>query len=86
MPNLGQIVVAFVALPALGWGSDKIIKRRAAKNGGVHEPENRLIALAAPIVIGVVACILFGYAYTYPFRVHWFALGELPLFRQKPAH
>jgi hypothetical protein len=39
MAQLGQIVVAFVALPALGILSDKLITYMARRNGGVHERE-----------------------------------------------
>jgi hypothetical protein len=35
----GQIVVAFVALPALGVFSDKLITFMAKRNDGVHERE-----------------------------------------------
>ena len=47
--NAGQIVMALIALPLLGNGSDAVIKWRARRNGGVHEPENRL--LSAKIII-----------------------------------
>lgn len=70
----GQIVVCFVMLPVLGFGSDKLIKRMAARNGGIHEPEVRLIPLGIPIVLGSTACILFGYAYDNPYKVHWFSI------------
>lgn len=35
--NIGQIVVALVALPLLGNGSDYVLRYRAKRNGGVHE-------------------------------------------------
>lgn len=35
--NAGQIVVALVALPLLGNGSDYVLKFKARRNGGVHE-------------------------------------------------
>lgn len=72
--NAGQIVVAFIALPFLGFGSDKLIKSRARKNGGIHEPEARLLTLGLPIVIGIISCVIFGYAYDHPYQFHWFAL------------
>lgn len=70
--NIGQIVVALLALPLLGHGSDKIIKWRASRNNGIHEPENRIIPLILPIVIGVFSAILYGYGAQYPTRYHWF--------------
>ncbi|KAF2022406.1 MFS general substrate transporter [Aaosphaeria arxii CBS 175.79] len=70
--NAGQIVVAFVALPLLGNGSDFIIKWRARRNGGVHEPENRLLLLWIPLIVGVLASNLYGQAGSHPGDYHWF--------------
>lgn len=72
--NAGQIVVAFVALPLLGNGSDFIIKWRARRNGGVHEPENRLLLLWIPLIMGVIASVLYGQAGQHPDRYHWFVI------------
>ncbi|KAI5477294.1 hypothetical protein MNV49_006515 [Pseudohyphozyma bogoriensis] len=54
--------------------SDRLITFMARRNGGVHEPEVRLIPLVFPIVIGVFSCVLFGYTYDNPEKVHWFAI------------
>ncbi|KAJ4406537.1 hypothetical protein N0V91_004479 [Didymella pomorum] len=70
--NAGQIVVAFVALPLLGNGSDAIIKWRARRNGGVHEPENRLLLLWIPLLVGCLAATLYGIAAQNPDKYHWF--------------
>lgn len=70
--NAGQIVVAFVALPLLGNGSDFVIKWRAKRNGGVHEPENRLLLLWIPLLVGVLASTLYGQAAQNPGKYHWF--------------
>ncbi|OAG03860.1 MFS general substrate transporter [Paraphaeosphaeria sporulosa] len=72
--NAGQIIVAFVALPLLGNGSDFIIKWRARRNGGVHEPENRLLLLGIPISVGVIAAVIYGQAGAHPEKYHWFAI------------
>lgn len=72
--NAGQIVVAFIALPLLGNGSDFIIKWRAKRNGGVHEPENRLLPLCIPLTIGVLASVIYGQAAQHPSQYHWFAI------------
>lgn len=74
MAQAGQIVVAFLCLPLIGFGSDRLITYMARRNNGVHEPETRLIPLAVPIIIGVMSCVLFGYAYDRPFQFHWFAI------------
>ncbi|KAL5115153.1 hypothetical protein ACEQ8H_006989 [Pleosporales sp. CAS-2024a] len=72
--NAGQVLVAFVTLPLLGIGSDKIIKWRARRNAGVHEPENRLLLLGIPISVGVLAAVLYGQAGAYPEHYHWFTM------------
>jgi hypothetical protein len=72
--NAGQIVVAFIALPLLGNGSDYVIKWRARRNGGVHEPENRLLLLGIPVLIGVIAAVLYGQAGQHPENYHWFVI------------
>ena len=73
--NAGQIAVAFIALPLLGHGSDFVIKWRARRNGGVHEPENRLLLLWIPILIGIIADVIYGQAGAHPgcglARVSW---------------
>ena len=60
--NAGQIMVSLIGLPLFGYGSDKLVKWRADRNGGVHEPETRLILLIIPICVGVLSCMLFGQA------------------------
>ncbi|EUC42415.1 hypothetical protein COCMIDRAFT_103556 [Bipolaris oryzae ATCC 44560] len=72
--NAGQVVVAFVTLPLLGYGSDKIIKWRAKRNGGLHEPENRLLALWIPIMVGILSATLYGQAGEHPEKYHWFVI------------
>ncbi|KAL6355872.1 hypothetical protein LRP88_09455 [Fusarium phalaenopsidis] len=70
--NTGQIVVALIALPLLGQGSDKIIKWRANKNGGIHEPESRIISLVIPITVGTFTAVLYGQGAAHPEHYHWF--------------
>ena len=70
--NTGQIVVAVVALPLLGFGSDKIIQWKARRNNGIHEPEVRLLTLFLPIVIGVFTVVLYGQGASHPYQYHWF--------------
>lgn len=72
--NAGQIVIALIALPALGTGSDKIVQWRARRNGGMHEPENRLLPLIFPVCVGVLAAVIYGQACQFPEKYHWFAL------------
>ncbi|KAI7361331.1 MFS general substrate transporter [Hortaea werneckii] len=71
----GQIVTALIALPVLGKGSDWAIKRAAKRNGGVHEPENRLLLLWLPIIVGVISATIYGQAAQHPDQYHWFAIA-----------
>ncbi|KAM0753455.1 MFS general substrate transporter [Meredithblackwellia eburnea MCA 4105] len=70
----GQIPVAFLVLPLVGFMSDRLVTYMARRNNGVHEPEVRLLPLLLPTVVGVVATILFGYTWDHPTKVHWFAI------------
>jgi hypothetical protein len=70
----GQIVVAFIALPMLGWGSDKTIRYMAKRNGDLHEAEYRLIALVFPTIVGILSCVIYGQAGSYGEKYHWMAI------------
>ncbi|KAF3031576.1 hypothetical protein E8E12_000958 [Didymella heteroderae] len=70
----GQVVIALIALPMLGNGSDKIIKWAAKRNGGVHEPESRLLPLFIPILVGIGSAVIYGQAGQFPENFHWFAI------------
>lgn len=72
--NVGQIVVSLICLPVLGNASDWIIKWRARRNGGVHEPEARLFTLIVPVVVGCLSSIIYGQAASHPEKFHWFAI------------
>lgn len=70
--NCGQIITAIVAVPILGFGSDKLIAWLAKRRGGIHEPEVRLIPLIIPIIIGTFTSVLFGQGGAHPEHYHWF--------------
>lgn len=72
--NIGQILVSFCCIPLLGNGSDWIIKWRARRNGGVHEPEARMFTLIFPVGLGIASAILYGQAAANPEDYHWFAI------------
>ena len=76
--NTGQIVVALVALPLLGFGNDKIIKWKAQRNGGVHEPENRILTLIIPILVGIPTMAVYGLGASNPNNYHWFTYVSPP--------
>ena len=70
--NCGQIVVAIVALPLLGHGSDYLVRYFANRNNGMHEPETRIIPLFLPIIVGTFTAVLYGEGAAHPYRYHWF--------------
>ncbi|KAJ5565161.1 hypothetical protein N7513_001403 [Penicillium frequentans] len=70
--NCGQIIVALVGLPLFGFGSDSLIRWRAKRNNGMHEPETRLIPLVFPVIIGCFTAVLYGQGATHPEQYHWF--------------
>lgn len=72
--SLGQLPVGLLCLPMLGMFSDYLIKRQAARNNGIHEPETRLLALVFPIAIGILSTLLFGFNMQYPAKFSWFGL------------
>lgn len=67
----GQIAVVLLALPLLGFGADKLVHARAVRNGGIHEPETRLIPLILPTTVGVFTSILYGVGASHPMAYHW---------------
>ncbi|KAJ5090512.1 hypothetical protein N7532_009196 [Penicillium argentinense] len=70
--NCGQIIVALIALPLLGSGSDRLIRWRAQRNGGMHEPETRILPLFFPIAVGLFTSVLYGQGAAHPEKYHWF--------------
>lgn len=58
--NFGQIPIALICFPLLGYASDRMIQWRARRNDGMHEPESRLLLLAIPVAIGIVSSLWYG--------------------------
>ena len=54
---LGNAVGSFAG----GWCVDRFCDWRARKNGGVFQPETRLVLLVLPLLIVPAGCLLFGY-------------------------
>jgi hypothetical protein len=73
--QIGQIIVAIVSIPVIGLFSDSFIQRKARSNKGIHEPEQRLAPLIAPLLICIMMTIIYGFALQYPEKYHWFALA-----------
>ncbi|KAL0940608.1 uncharacterized protein CTRU02_203371 [Colletotrichum truncatum] len=72
--QLGQIVIALLCVPLIGWLSDFIIRFSARRNHGVHEPEPRLIAWIFPMVTALILTVLYGYVLKKPESYHWMAI------------
>lgn len=72
--NMGQIVVSFIALPLLGFGSDHLIRYMAKHRKGIHQPETRLLPLFLPLMIGILALMLYGEAGAHPHKLSWGAV------------
>jgi hypothetical protein len=62
----GQIAVAMLMVPILGYGGDILIRGLAKRHKGMSEPEYRLIPILLPSVIVVISCIIFGKAGSHP--------------------
>lgn len=73
-----MIPAAFLSFFVSGWLMDVLTKRISKRNGGVHEPENRLASLIFPIIVLFVGCIIFGFANKDTEKFHWIAslLGQ----------
>ncbi|RAK86784.1 MFS transporter [Aspergillus costaricaensis CBS 115574] len=63
----GQIVVAMIMVPVLGYGGDQLYKlvARRRENGTV-ESEVRLIPMLLPIIVLLISCVIFGRAASHP--------------------
>ncbi|KAI2997435.1 hypothetical protein CBS147346_8729 [Aspergillus niger] len=63
----GQIVVAMIMVPVLGYGGDQLYKWVASRRGnGTVESEVRLIPMLLPIVVLLISCVIFGRAGSHP--------------------
>lgn len=61
-----------IALPLLGTGSNALIRWRAKRNGGLHEPDTRIIPLILPVIIGAFTSVLYGQGTAHLEQYHWF--------------
>ncbi|KAK6716658.1 hypothetical protein SNK04_007610 [Fusarium graminearum] len=72
--QLVQIVDCLIAVPILGYGSDLICKFMSRRNGGVFEPEYRLLTLIIPAAAAIISAIFYGRAAANPNDYHWIAI------------
>ncbi|EKG19144.1 Major facilitator superfamily [Macrophomina phaseolina MS6] len=70
--QLGQIFIAIICLPLLGWATDKTATWMARRNrNGIHEPENRLVNLVFPLLFNLMLTALYGDCVQNPGKYHW---------------
>ncbi|KAL5329321.1 hypothetical protein ACEPPN_002832 [Leptodophora sp. 'Broadleaf-Isolate-01'] len=74
LTQIGQFPVAFLAIPLLGWFSDRSVIWMARRNKGVHEPEFRLLTLVFPLILCMILMIVYGLGAQNPFKYHWMAI------------
>ncbi|ORY08808.1 major facilitator superfamily transporter [Clohesyomyces aquaticus] len=60
--QLTQVVAATLIVPLLGYGSDFVVKLMSKLHRGVYELEYRLLTLALPVVLMIIACTIYGCA------------------------
>ncbi|KAK2729802.1 major facilitator superfamily transporter [Colletotrichum kahawae] len=72
--QLGQIFIALLCVPVIGWMSDYVIRVSARRNHGIHEPEQRLLAWILPMVTALILTVLYGYVLRNPESYHWMAI------------
>ncbi|KAJ5371095.1 uncharacterized protein N7496_007187 [Penicillium cataractarum] len=70
----GQIIVCFVFIPVIGYGTDHLTKYLSKRNGGIVEAEYRLLPLIIPWLVTIASCVIFGRAAADPFHWHWAAV------------
>ncbi|GME50715.1 Major facilitator superfamily [Neofusicoccum parvum] len=69
--QLGQIFIAALCLPLLGWATDKTATWMARRRNGIHEPENRLVNLVFPLLFNLMLTALYGDCVQNPGKYHW---------------
>ncbi|KAG5961494.1 hypothetical protein E4U57_007532 [Claviceps arundinis] len=67
---LPVIIAAVASFFVSGWGADRLANWLAKKRGN-REPEIQALNLVFPCSVGVVGCLLFGFAGENPQNFHW---------------
>ncbi|GAB1214418.1 hypothetical protein ATERTT37_003581 [Aspergillus terreus] len=66
-----QTLVGVVAIPILGYGNDRIVQYLSQRNGGIIEPEYRLLSGVIPFISLIIAVVLFGKTGSHPADYSW---------------
>jgi MFS family permease len=77
--HLGLAVIPIVIASPLVWFfggylADKISNAMARRNNGRREPEAHLVSLILPLIMGIIGCVMFGYAGQHVKTAHWSVL------------
>ncbi|KAG6001020.1 hypothetical protein E4U21_004778 [Claviceps maximensis] len=67
LPVIFAAVASFVVS---GWGADRLANWLARKRGN-RDPEIQALNLVLPCLVGVIGCLLFGFAGENPQKFHW---------------
>ncbi|KAF9885269.1 hypothetical protein FE257_013067 [Aspergillus nanangensis] len=66
-----QTFVGVIAIPILGYGNDLVVKYLSRRNGGIIEPEYRLLSGIIPFLSLIIATVMFGKAGSHPDQYSW---------------
>ncbi|KAM0753504.1 MFS general substrate transporter [Meredithblackwellia eburnea MCA 4105] len=66
----GALIASIIGVPFGGLLGDKCSEWGAKRNGGVREPEHRLIAMVIPLITGPLSLILYGLCIQH--KTNWF--------------
>ncbi|KAI0020005.1 major facilitator superfamily domain-containing protein [Xylariomycetidae sp. FL0641] len=69
--NVSSIFTALFGMAYAGWFGDKFILWIAKRNGGVHQPEHRLMLNVFPAIVGTCALVLYGETAQHAATSHW---------------
>ncbi|KAK1716681.1 major facilitator superfamily transporter [Colletotrichum acutatum] len=72
--QLVQVLDCVILVPLLGYGSDLLVRAMSTWQGGIFQPEYRLIILSVPILSAIISCVFFGQAGAHPDRWHWMTI------------
>ncbi|KAG5979940.1 hypothetical protein E4U55_004564 [Claviceps digitariae] len=67
---LPVILAAGASFVVSGWGADRLANWLAKKRGN-RDPEIQALNLVLPCLVGVIGCLLFGFAGENPQKFHW---------------
>lgn len=70
LTSLSPFILCIIGEAIAGPLNDYLCVRLARRNGGVYEPEFRLVLMVVVVVLGVVG--FYGFGATFHYQTHWF--------------